>query len=229
MERKIIMDQMAILWDLDGTIIDTKSCHYQTWERAIKDSGYTMDTHAYNENFGIKSDFVVAKLLGFEPDEALKRRIIERKEALFRDMAPESVNLVAGVETWLEDANRYQISQAIASSAPTHNITMLLTNFSITKYFDVIVSGAEMAAKPEPDVFLEAAVQLGAEPKNCLVIEDSLAGVRAAKNAGMTCIAVATSHPASDYKLADMVIEDFTKPLCVILKRIGFSKFMLQK
>ncbi len=223
------MDQMAILWDLDGTIIDTKSCHYQTWENAIRDSGYSMDAHAYNENFGVKSDVVVGKLLGFEPDKALKKRLIERKEALFRDLAPESVNLVTGVETWLQDAKRYQISQAIASSAPKHNITILLMNFSITKYFDAIVSGAEMAAKPAPDVFFEAAAQLGAEPKNCLVIEDSLAGVRAAKNAGMGCIAVATSHSASDYELADIVIEDFTKPLCVILKRIGLSKFIIRK
>ena len=223
------MDKMAILWDLDGTIIDTKSCHQQTWESAIKDSGYTMDSRAYNENFGINNDVLLPKLLGFEPDEALKKRLIEQKEALFRDIAPESVNLVTGVETWLQDAKRYQIFQAIASSAPKHNITILLMNFSLTKYFDAIVSGAEMAAKPAPDVFFEAAAELGVEAKSCLVIEDSLAGVRAAKNAGMTCIAVATSHPASDFKLADMVIEEFTKPLSVILKRIGLSKFLLKK
>jgi HAD superfamily hydrolase (TIGR01509 family) len=81
---------------------------------------------------------------------------------------------------------------------------------SLQGYFNTIVSGTNLPAKPEPDVFLKAAKDLGCLPADCLVIEDSLAGVRAAKTAGMHCVAVTTSHARGELNSADIVVDDFT-------------------
>jgi beta-phosphoglucomutase-like phosphatase (HAD superfamily) len=92
------------------------------------------------------------------------------------------------------------------------NITIMLNAFGLLGYFDLLVSGANLPAKPKPDVFLEAAKLLELSPQECLVIEDSAAGVQAAKNAGMTCIAVLTSHVKSQLTAADLLVDDFRTP-----------------
>jgi beta-phosphoglucomutase-like phosphatase (HAD superfamily) len=115
------------------------------------------------------------------------------------------------------------IKQAIASSAPMENIIAMLKTFNLSDYFDLLVSGAEIPAKPEPDVFLRTAEGLGFLGKKCLVIEDSTAGVKAAKRAGMVCIAVVTSHLESQLRSADLIIDDFSLPLIEAIRKINDS------
>jgi len=113
----------------------------------------------------------------------------------------------------MRSANQLGIKQAIASSSGMKNITTMLFAFGLLGYFDLLVSGANLPAKPEPDVFLEAAKLIELSPAECLVIEDSSAGVQAAKEAGMTCIAVLTSHTKSQLTAADLLVDDFRTPL----------------
>jgi beta-phosphoglucomutase len=96
--------------------------------------------------------------------------------------------------------------QAIASSAPQANIDFLVDELQIRGFFEVMVSGYDMPGKPHPDVFLKAADLMDVPPTNCIVIEDAVAGVRAAKNAGMRCIAVTTTNPAYMLSEADIVV-----------------------
>ena len=99
----------------------------------------------------------------------------------------------------------------------------MLKIFNLEGYFDAIVSGSDLPAKPNPDVFLVAADALGVSPANCLVIEDSIAGVEGARKAGMSCIAVGTVHSHGELQQADMVIDDFRTPLIAALQTIDWD------
>jgi beta-phosphoglucomutase len=202
----------AILWDLDGTIVDTKACHYFTWQSVIQSHGFMLDDTVYEQNFGRNNMTLLPLLLGFTPRTDLITDMIEEKEELFRQIAPEQIKLIPGVQGWLTAANQQHLKQAIASSAPAENITTMLRVFDLERYFSAIISGSNLPAKPEPDVFFQAADSLEVSPKNCLVIEDSIAGVEAAHRAGMRCIAVLTTHHREELIKADLVVDDFTEP-----------------
>lgn len=217
------VNKLAILWDMDGTMIDTRDCHFQTWQRALEYFGFNLDKSVYQQNFGRNNDVLLPLLLGFEPDAAVKQSIIKKKEGLFREMAPGAVSLVPGLADWLSTARDWQLKQAVASSASIENITVMLSHYQLETYFDAVVSGDDLPAKPAPDVFLKAAKQVGTNPANCLVIEDSPAGIRAAKNAGMRCVAVGTYHSESVFLDTDAVVEDFRQPLAAVLDQIGLS------
>lgn len=201
--------QLAIFWDLDGTIIDSKECHYRSWKTAFEKFGFPFSRIAYEENFGRNNQTVLKIYLGFEPDQVLADAILEEKESVFREKVIEESSLVPGVRDWLDAAKGCQFPQVIASSAPMENIETTLAGFDLMAYFDAFISGADLPAKPQPDVFLKASQEVGFARGRCLVIEDSLPGVRAAKNAAMACIAVATSGKASVLEEADLVIADF--------------------
>ncbi len=203
----------AILWDLDGTIVDTKACHFYSWQYALEKHGFALEKPVFDQNFGRNNITLLPLYLGFQPDVDLAAEIIDDKETLFRQIAPQQVELIRGVENWLFCADAMNITQAIASSAPMENISILLNHSNLDHYFDLFVSGVDLPTKPEPDIFLQTARRLGYQPRECLVIEDSVSGVQAAKRAGMLCIAVTTSHPSVELDLADLVVDDFQKPL----------------
>lgn len=213
-------DHIAILWDLDGTIVDSKECHYKSWKAVFDKHGFPFSRSAYEENFGRNNQTALSIYLGYQPDRDLAEMIVEEKENIFRRNVGEESLLVPGVRAWLEAAQDRQFPQAVASSAPMENIVSTLASFKLRSYFDHLVSGAELPAKPEPDVFLEAARKVGHAPERCLVIEDSAPGVRAAKNAKMRCIAVATSRNDKSLASADLVIKDFTLPFAQALSVI---------
>lgn len=209
---------LAILWDMDGTIIDTTECHFTTWSYTLQKYGFELDRKVYDANFGRNNRTSLPLFLGFDPDPELFKLLLKEKEARFRQVAMDEASLVQGVESWLADAKEAYFLQAVASSASMENITTLMSRFNLLQYFDVFVSGDDLPAKPEPIVFLQAAKVLDQSPENCVVIEDSLSGVKAAKKARMKCIAVTTNHPKSELALADHIVEDFTQPLADVLK-----------
>jgi HAD superfamily hydrolase (TIGR01509 family) len=219
----VSLSDLAILWDLDGTIIDSTECHYKTWVTVLEKHGYTLSREVFKAHYGRNTKAVLPIYLGFDPDATLSKEIQEEKEILFRQLVTKEANLVPGVTTWLEGLKNARIRQAIASSSSLKNITTMLSAHDLIRYFDLLVSGANLPAKPNPAVFLAAAEQLDQLPENCLVIEDSAAGVEAARQAGMTCIAVTTSHTKSQLKDADLVLDDFNGSFRDALNQLGLN------
>jgi HAD superfamily hydrolase (TIGR01509 family) len=201
---------LAILWDLDGTIIDSKECHFNSWKAVFDKFGFPFSRSAYEENFGRNNQTALRIYLGFQPDRECAEALLNEKESIFRAQVAEGASLVPGVRTWLESAKGQHFHQVIASSAPMENIRTTLESFELQAYFDDFVSGAALPAKPEPDVFLEAARRIGHPPEHCMVIEDSIPGVHAAKNAAMRCIAVSNTGSRAGLEAADLVITNFT-------------------
>ncbi|MCB0206765.1 MAG: HAD family hydrolase, partial [Anaerolineae bacterium] len=140
-------------------------------------------------------------------DPALVDAIAARKEELFRDLLRGNVRALPGVVDWLARLHDAGVRQALASSAPPANIDLMLDELTLRPYFAVVVSGTGLPSKPDPAVFLRAAERIGVAPSQCVVMEDALAGVGAAKNAGMRCIAVTTTNPAEALQAADIVVE----------------------
>jgi beta-phosphoglucomutase-like phosphatase (HAD superfamily) len=213
-------DQLAILWDMDGTLIDTKTCHYVSWRDTLQKHGYDLTEALFNEHFGRNNASIIPIYLGFQPAPELAAVLISEKEALFREMAPDKSRLFSGVESWLKTAQSLGIPQAVASSGGLENIRVMAKAFNIDSYFNELVSGADLPAKPEPDVFLLAAQALETSPAYCVVIEDSVPGVNAAKRAGMKCVALTSTNPPDKLEQADVVVVDFTGPLQDVLQRL---------
>ncbi len=213
-------EDLAIIWDMDGTILDTKTSHYITYKETLAKYGYTLDRDVFDANFGRNNLAILPLFLGIDPEPALKKRLTQEKEAYFRQVAPKNSTLVLGVKSWIKTAKAKHIPQVIASSAELENIKTLLAAFDLLCFFEVIIPGDDKPPKPQPDIFLKAAKALNKPPEHCLVIEDSPAGIKAAKSAGMTAIAVTSTFPDSDLTLADLVISDFRMPLGDALRKL---------
>ncbi len=198
----------GILWDMDGVLVDTGEAHYISWSQTFEERGLSISREQFQATFGMNNAGILHLLLGESIEPELIVEIGDRKEALFRQAVKGRVRLLPGVREWLERLKARGIKQAIASSAPQANIDALVDEVGIRRYFEAIVSGAGLPGKPHPDVFLEAAKQLGLLPESCLVIEDAVPGVQAARNAGMRCIAVTTTNPAEALQSADVVVGD---------------------
>jgi HAD superfamily hydrolase (TIGR01549 family) len=114
----------------------------------------------------------------------------------------------------LEILYSHHVPMAIATSGIQVNIDFMFDNVPIKKYFPVIVNSSHISkGKPDPEIFVQAALKLGMEPEKCLVFEDAVVGIRAAKAAGMKVIAVATTQTKQDLAIADLIIDDYTELL----------------
>lgn len=206
-EEKVLQ---AVLWDMDGVIVDTYEGHYVSWKQALDEVGQEYDEDTFRRTFGMNNRLIMATVFGRELDEEFIQKVSDRKEEIFRRDIKGKAQTLPGVLSWLEQFKRMKLKQAVASSAPQANIDALLIELNIRDYFQAEAAGATLKGKPDPAVFLLAAKLLGVDPLNCLVIEDSIAGVEAAKSAGCQCVAVLTTNLASDLTRADLIVKDLS-------------------
>jgi HAD superfamily hydrolase (TIGR01509 family) len=211
----------AVLWDLDGTLVDTKEFHYRSWALALPEFGYPFPADRFQRSFGMNNSGVLEVFLGRPVEPELVDAISTRKEILFRKLLHGNVQALPGVQAWLDRLQGWGARQAVATSAPPANIEVMLDELGIGPYFDAVVSGYELPSKPDPAVFLRAAEKVGVSPLACIVMEDAVAGVRAARRAGMRCIAVASTNPPAALHDADLVVERWDQ-----LDEAGFLRLL---
>lgn len=204
-------DNFAALWDMDGVIVDTYKIHFISWSVVLQEYGTPFNPISFHQIFGMNNRQAIQFLMGESITPKQINEIEEKKEAAFRQAIQGQVQLLPGVRDWLAGLQKQQVSQALATSAPPENIDMILDETHLRPYFSAIVSASNMVGKPDPAVFLKAAEMIGVKPSNCLVIEDSTAGIQAAKLAGMRCLAVTTTNPPELLTLADRVIENLAQ------------------
>ncbi len=200
----------AILWDLDGVIVDSFDGHYRAWQRLFAELGEPFTLEDFTRTFGMNNRNIFKTLLARELPEDEFQVLSDRKEQYFREDIRGNAKLLPGVAEWLARFDRMGMKQAIASSAPQENIDAHIDELGIRGWFTAVVSGEKIPGKPDPAVFLLAAQLLGAAPAECLVIEDAVPGVTAAKSAGMRCLAVLTTNPAEKLAQADMIVQDLS-------------------
>lgn len=217
---------VAVIWDMDGVIADTAPHHRRAWQETFTKRGVNFSDEDFKHSFGIRNDAIIKNVLGEAITEEEIETIADEKEATFRRIIGRNIKPLPGALELLKALYDQGIRMAIASSTPPENARLVLSSLGIAGRFQAIVSSQDVTeGKPNPQVFLVAAKRLGAEPGNCVVIEDAVAGVKAAKSAGMYCVAITSTHPREKLKQADLVVDTLemvtVKELENLLKSTG--------
>jgi beta-phosphoglucomutase len=181
----------AVLWDVDGTLVDTAELHFQAWAALAREIGKPFTRADFAATFGWRNPEIIPKLFGKEYDAKQIDLLGDHKEDLYRAEAAKGVALLPGVRSLLDAVTAAGGRQAIGSSAPRRNIDMLLRMTATTPSFATIVSMEDTSrGKPDPEVFLLGAEKLGVSPDRCIVLEDAPVGIQAAKAGGMRAVGV---------------------------------------
>lgn len=190
--------QHAVIWDLDGTLIDSAAYHWEAWQTVMAAENFVITYEQYVADFGKRNDEILRGRLGADlPDDEVARISLAKEESYRGLMRTQGLALLPGARCWLEQLRRDGWRQALATSAPRGNVDAVFAALGIAGCFDAVISSEEVkAGKPAPDVFLAAAAKLNVAPENCLVVEDAPAGIEAAHRAGMRALGVRTTHPA---------------------------------
>ncbi len=186
----------ALIWDMDGTMVDTRHAHWLAWKQAMANERYELNWETFLKTFGQRNDTILRDLLGQDLTDTEIARIGDAKEQMFRGiLKDQGVQLLPGAGSILDQAISDGWSQAIVSSAPRKNITTILEVIDHLNTFAALVCAEDVInGKPHPEGCITASQKLGVAPANCLVLEDAPAGLKAARNAGMACVGVLSTH-----------------------------------
>ncbi len=182
----------AVLWDLDGTLVDSEEYHWRAWREAMSREGIPITREQFLASFGQRNDAILPQWLGSDASAGRVQRVGDAKEGDYRRLVRRGgLSPLPGAAEWVKRLEEEGWRQAIASSAPRLNVDVVLEVLGLGLYFQAIVSAEDVQqGKPHPDVFLVAASRLGVPASQCVVVEDAAAGVEAAGRAGMRSIGV---------------------------------------
>jgi beta-phosphoglucomutase len=199
-------DIRAVLWDMDGTLINSEEFHWIAWRNTLAAEGIAITREQFLSSFGQRNDSIIPQLLGATATPERIERISNDKEELYRHLVRrDGISPLPGAASWLHRLHKEGWRQAIASAAPRANIDVVLEVLSATYLFQGIVSAEDVRrGKPDPEVYLKAATRVEASPDRCIVVEDAVAGVEGTRRAGMRSIGV--SHNGKHLP-ADIVVQ----------------------
>jgi len=209
----------AFIFDMDGVLTDNMRFHADSWVELFRDFGLAgLDAERYLvETAGMKGLDVLRYFLDPKITEAEAERLTELKDFLYRVNSRNLIKPMPGIREFLVAAEKQEIRLGIGTGAGPKNIDYVLGILKLTGKFQAIVDPFQVRnGKPHPDIFLRAAELLDVTPSACIVFEDALPGIEAARKAGMRCVAVTTTNGAeafSDFDNIVKIIDDFTQ-LC---------------
>ncbi len=207
--------QQAVIFDMDGVIIDSEPL-WQIAEKQVFDTiGITLTTEMCRQTIGLRTDEVIRYWFDRQPWESKSLEQVEAELlAEVEILIVERGQAMAGLQAILDQIRGSDLRLTIASSSPKKLIQSVITKFGLGDYFESCYSGFDVPnGKPDPAVYLAAAAGLGLAPANCLAIEDSLAGIRSARSAGMKVIAVPEpeSYDHGKFDIADMKVRSLVE------------------
>jgi beta-phosphoglucomutase family hydrolase len=206
----------GFIFDMDGVLVDNAYYHTQAWLLLFERLGISVDPRAFHlENAGQTNAAILRWKLGEKlPDDQINA-YAQEKETLYRELYRPHLEVLPGLRAFLDQSQNLGIPLALATSAEEQNIALVLDGLDLRRYFPIIVGANDIQhSKPNPEIFLTAAGRLGLPPAGCVVFEDSLAGVEAARRAGMRLVLVTTSLDRQDmgkYYQADLAILDYAQ------------------
>lgn len=200
----------ALIFDLDGTLVNTEMLHFKAWREALLQNGvgrFTLEDFLHY--VGTSNEKVAGDYIQNENIQKSRKELIAEKQAIYMDLIPE-VELCPGAkEIVVSFQNR--MSLAVASSSHEKEIWAILETHGLISYFSVILGGDMVVnRKPDPEIYVKAAGLLDKRPEHCVAFEDSSPGLNAAKNAGMKAIAVPNEFTREhDFTRADLIVTSF--------------------
>jgi HAD superfamily hydrolase (TIGR01509 family) len=202
---------LALLFDLDGVVIDSMPTHTLAWERYLEANGIDPQ-NVEARMHGKRNDDLVRDLFGADLDPSAVFEHGAAKERLFRELIGETLEakLVPGIREFLAEASKF-VPLAVGTNAEPLNVDFILNGAGIRQYFRAIVDGSQVPRpKPFPDVYLRGAELLNVPPSNCIVFEDSPVGIQAARAAGMRVVGLLTH--SSSLENVNVAVRDFVQP-----------------
>lgn len=203
------MSNTAVLWDLNGVIIDDMRFHLEALQIVLKEFDY-----------GLGEEEFIAKCTGTSPTDFFSRLLpalgdpisveeaVKRKTDLYFRLIRGRMEMLPGVSALIKSLHLHGVKQAIASGATRVEVDAIIDEFAIGKYFGKVIASEDVInGKPDPEPFLKAAAGLGAKPEFCVVIEDGEFGIRAAVSCGMRVIAVTNTQSHEKLSAADVVVD----------------------
>jgi beta-phosphoglucomutase len=201
----------AVLWDMDGTLIDSMPYHWRAWQDILRQINRHVEHSVWNQTVGMRNSEIIPLLFpDMSPDEAAY--VDRAKEERYREIVEtDGIDFLPGVGEWIQRFQTAGWKQAVASSAPPENVATIAHVLHLNGTFGALISGADVQrGKPDPDIVLAAAERLNVRPQDCLVIEDAANGVEAAHRAGMKAIGVLNTQPQLQANLIITSLQDLT-------------------
>lgn len=211
----------GIIFDFNGTLYWDSKLHYNAWRefsKILRGKAFS-DEEMRKKMFGHTNEDIIEYAIGRKPTVEMVEKYAKEKESLYRKQClieKESFKLAPGAIEFLDFLKSNNIPRTIATMSEWDNVEFYIREFCLARWFDVdkiVYSNGKIPGKPAPDIFLIAANKLGLVPKDCIVVEDAIAGINAAKSAGIgKIIAIASMEPVEFYKNingVDKIIKNF--------------------
>ncbi|HWB52785.1 MAG TPA: HAD family phosphatase [Tepidisphaeraceae bacterium] len=192
---------LAVIFDMDGVLVDSYQAHFQSWKTAAARYGLTMAEPDFKATFGRTTRDIIRHLWADKFDQSKIAEFDAAKEADYREILQANLPVMAGAEHLIASLHAAGFKLAIGSSGPKENIAVVKHGLKHGEFFNATTNGSEVKhGKPDPEVFLLCAKKIGIEPAQCAVIEDAPAGVEAARRAGMISIGLLGTAPREALK-----------------------------
>ncbi len=203
----------VIIFDMNGVIINDEKFHLESWKVFCKKYNFKLSDQEFKDKTMGRTDKETFEyLFGKKLTSEEVNKYGDERDKIARNLVEGKLKLTRGLMNFLEELKNENIRLAIATSSRKNYMNFIVDTFDIRKYFDYIITAEDIFnGKPDPEIYLKAASLLNISPQECLVFEDSLSGIRAAKTAGMKVVGITTTHSKKELNLADKVIDNFFK------------------
>lgn len=209
------MGRAVAIFDWDGVVVDSSAAHEQAWARLAAAEGLPLAPGSFLRGFGKRNEVIIPEIHGWSRDPAEIRRLSLAKEAHYRELAAGGlIRLLPGVRELLEALSAAGIPRVIGTSTHRANLDLAFGRFGLRELFEGAVSSEDVTrGKPDPEVFLKACALAGGDPARSVVLEDTLAGVAAAKAGGFRAVGLCTTNPRATMlgSGADVVAADLSE------------------
>ncbi len=202
---------LGLIFDMDGVLVDNHIYHFKAWEVMCEKYGKPLDEESYRENLNGRTLREVVRFIFDE--EMTEERVVEigrEKEGIYRELYQPYLAPTTGLLQFLNSCGKERIPMVIGTSAPKENVAFTLNGLGISHYFKGVLDDRSVTkGKPDPEIYLKCAKEIGLPNEQCVVFEDAVSGVKAGRAAGSKVIGLATSHSAEELP-ADVVFDDFS-------------------
>lgn len=202
----------AVLFDLDGVIVDTGLAHHASFRQLGEEEGYQISDEQFRAIFGRRNEEIFPILFNSSLPDDRVAMLSDRKEEIFRSIIAGCVQPLPGITALLPALCDAGFQLAIGTSTPRANVDQILHELNLAQYFTAIISAENVShGKPHPEVFTNGARALGVPAKQCVVVEDAVAGVEAALRGGMSALAVTTNHSRAALAAAHRIVDSLAE------------------
>ncbi|GGM99758.1 hydrolase [Dyadobacter beijingensis] len=205
-------DKIAVIFDMDGVICHTNPYHSRAFRAFFSKRNLSPTEEDFAQHmYGKSNSYILSHFLQrvIEGDELLQME--DEKESLFRELYEPYVEPITGIVAFMQDLKANGAALGVATSAPRANLDLIMSKVPVREMLGSILASEDVKKhKPDPEVYLTSARNLGMEPAQCVVFEDSFSGVSAALNAGMRVVGVLSSHTREELPPCNLYVNDYS-------------------